>query len=92
MTPDEKLALLREWKQRYDDLDKQWGALAILTGGLTDSPLGDAVWLLWDAYTKQIAERVGDAEAQAVHLLRMLNCDNEQRPYEAFFAPSGECA
>ncbi len=35
---------------------------------------------------------LADAEAQAVHLLRMLDCDNEQRPYESFFAPSGECA
>jgi hypothetical protein len=60
MTRDEKLTLLREWKQRHDDLDKQWGRLASLTGGLTDSPLGDAMWLLWDAYTNQVAERVGD--------------------------------
>lgn len=35
---------------------------------------------------------LADAEAQAVHLLRVLDCDNEQRPYGAFFAPSGECA
>jgi exodeoxyribonuclease VIII len=35
---------------------------------------------------------LADAEAQAVHLLRMLDCDNGQRPYGAFFASNGDAA
>lgn len=61
MTTDEKLALLQEWGRLYSDLDEQWQALSALTGATTDSPLGDAVWLLWDAYTRQVGERLGGA-------------------------------
>jgi hypothetical protein len=61
MTREEKLALLREWEQLHADLDAQWDVLARLTGASTDSALGDATWLLWDAYTNQVGERLDDS-------------------------------
>lgn len=35
-------------------------ALAKPLGGTFDGPLFDAVWLTWDAYTDQLAHRIGD--------------------------------
>jgi hypothetical protein len=61
MTRDEKLNLLREWEQLHADLDAQWDTLARLTGARLDYPLGDAVWFVWDAYTRQLGERLDDA-------------------------------
>ncbi len=60
MTAAEMLPLLKTWAERHAALSAQMGALAAICGGTFDGPLFDAVWLTWDAYTEQLAHRIGD--------------------------------
>ena len=60
MTAAEMMPLLKVWAERHAALSKQMDALAGIFGGTFDGPLFDAVWLTWDAYTDQLAQRIGD--------------------------------
>lgn len=60
MTAADMLPLLTQWAERHAALSKQMDALAGIFGGTFDGPLFDAVWLTWDAYTEQLAHRIGD--------------------------------
>ncbi len=60
MTVTEMLPLLQTWAERHAALSTQMEALAKPLGGTFDGPLFDAVWLTWDAYTDQLAHRIGD--------------------------------
>lgn len=54
------LPMLQAWSERHAALSKQMEALAAIFGGTFEGPLYDAVWLTWDAYTEQLAHRIGD--------------------------------
>ncbi len=56
----EMLPMLQAWAKRHAALSKQMEALAAIFGGTFEGPLYDAVWLTWDAYTEQLAHRIGD--------------------------------
>ena len=60
MTATDMMPLLQQWAERHAALSKQMEALAAPLGGTFDGPLFDAVWLTWDAYTEQLAHRIGD--------------------------------
>lgn len=60
MTPADMLPLLAQWAARHAELSAQMDALAAPFGGDATGPLFDAVWRTWDAYTDQLAARVGD--------------------------------
>jgi len=60
MTAAQMLPLLQAWKDRHAELSTQMDALAAPLGGTFDSPLFNAVWMTWDAYTDQLAHRLGD--------------------------------
>lgn len=60
LTAAQMLPLLKEWAERHAALSTQMDALAKPLGGMPDGPLFDAVWLTWEAYTDQLAHRIGD--------------------------------
>lgn len=60
MTAAQMLPLLQVWKDRHAELSAQMDALATPLGGTFDGPLFNAVWMTWDAYTDQLAHRLGD--------------------------------
>lgn len=60
LTAAEMMPLLKAWAERHAALSKQMDALASIFGGTFEGPLFDAVWLTWDAYTDQLAHRIGD--------------------------------
>lgn len=53
------LPLLQAWAEHHAALSAQMDALAKPLGTI-DGPLFDAVWRMWDAYTDQLAHRIGD--------------------------------
>lgn len=55
MNRDELIHHLTEWQDRCLAVDIQWSAFAATTGSTIDSPLGNAVWQLLDAYTDAVA-------------------------------------
>jgi len=61
LTAAQMLPLLQAWAERHAALSKQMDALAAIFGGTFEGPLFDAVWLTWDAYTEQLAHRIGDS-------------------------------
>lgn len=60
MNVTDMLPLLQQWSERHAALSKQMDALSNIFGGTFDGPLFDAVWLTWEAYTDQLAHRIGD--------------------------------
>lgn len=60
MASAEKLELLQTWDIHSRNLDSAWDSLATLTGAELESPLGKAVYFLFDDYTKVIGQQVGD--------------------------------
>jgi hypothetical protein len=60
MTASQMLPLLQSWKDRHAELSAQMDALSVPLGGTFDGPLFNAVWMTWDAYTDQLAHRLGD--------------------------------
>ena len=65
MTKTEYLALtlpsLKTWAATYADFKKQMDALDALTCG-NGGPLYNAVWGMWDEYTRTLADLVGDTQ------------------------------
>jgi hypothetical protein len=51
--------VLKAWQNAMRECDERMDQLAELTGQIVESPLGDAVYGLMGAYTKQVAEQVG---------------------------------
>jgi hypothetical protein len=70
MTNKEKLELLLMWEVHVDDLSHQWERLESITGILSDSAFGNAVWRMQDDYTKTVA--------------RLLECDPEELSWYCF--------
>lgn len=60
MTAAAMLPLLQAWKRQHDALAKQMAALEAVVGGGLDAPLFAAVWTTFEAYTDQLAHRIGD--------------------------------
>ena len=60
MTTAEKLSRLQEWRHHLLMLESAWDKLESAVGADHDSPLGNAVWLAFDAYTQAIGREIGD--------------------------------
>ena len=61
MTVDEIVKRLEPWRDRYDELSEQLSILEKLTGAdPAGSPLFEAIWSVWEAYTDAMSELVGD--------------------------------
>lgn len=60
MTTAEKLKLLQLWECHSRSLDSAWDSLSSLTGADLESPLGKAVYFVFDDYTKAVAQLLGD--------------------------------
>ena len=43
---------IREWAARMTELEKQVAALQTLVGPIVETPLGDAIWRMAEAYTE----------------------------------------
>lgn len=55
------LAILRPWHERTVELQRQWDALEALVGAASaDHPFATSIWKMHEAYTRAIAEKVGD--------------------------------
>ena len=81
MSKEEKLQILAEWQKRYEALDAQLNLLTKSIGCIAGSPLHEAVFTMFEEYTKLIAQLVGDG-------LESLNwycyeCDMGKSPREA---------
>lgn len=58
MTKDQILAILAPWNDTLLECAVRMDQLARLTGHIAESPLGEAVYRVMDAYTKTIADLV----------------------------------
>ena len=56
----QKLALLAQWQKTHEQLEKAFNDLNKVVGCATDSPLGDAVFTGFDAYTDALSQLLGD--------------------------------
>lgn len=54
------LPLLVQWRHQHDAIEAVLGALAGAVGRVPETPLFDALWGTFDAYTSVLAERLGD--------------------------------
>ncbi len=77
MTIEEKLELLLMWEVHTEKLSHQWDRFASITGSLSDSPLGDAIWRVHDHYTSAVA--------------RLLDCNPEDLSWYCFDNQFGKC-
>lgn len=57
-----KLEILKKWYNDYQLLSTAWDNLEHTIGAEHDSPLGKATWGLFDNYTDNVAELVGDKD------------------------------
>lgn len=57
----ETLIYLREWALRHDGIKQTMSGLERTLGDMAGSPLFEALWGIFEAYTNQIADRIGDA-------------------------------
>ncbi len=48
---------------RYKELDTLFDKMSDLLGTTIDSPLGEAVWRLFDDYTTEIEAKIGDSNS-----------------------------
>ena len=77
MTSEEKMQLLLLWDVHSENLNHQWGRFTLITGALSDSQLGTAVWQTQDHYTSAIA--------------RLLDCDRSHLSWYCFENQFGKC-
>ena len=47
------------WNAAMQECDKQLNALSEIVGSLCEKPLGDAIYGVMDAYTRQVADSIG---------------------------------
>lgn len=59
MNKDKILSALRCWHEVMRECDARMDDLAALTGPVSESPLGDAVYRLMGAYTETLADAIG---------------------------------
>lgn len=85
MTRGERIAdasrRLEAWAGVVGEFDRQMDALYAMTRAQPDSPLLEAIYRLEDAYTKQVAEQVGDADGWLLWF--RWECDMGNKPLEA---------
>lgn len=61
MTAKEILPHLQRWEQIQREAEAVWNKLEAVTGYTdSESPLGRAVWGTFDAYTRTLADLIGD--------------------------------
>lgn len=60
--PDKKttLALMNEWAEHHDKIDKMMHGIKASIGLDPNGPLCDSVWRLFDGYTTALAAQIGD--------------------------------
>lgn len=81
------LPRLEMWVERVSELDRQLDAFYALAGAQPDSPLVESVNVVEDAYTKLLADAVGDTEGWL--LWWRWECDMGRKPMKASFRPDG---
>lgn len=81
------LPRLEMWVERVSELDRQIDAFYALTGATPDSPLVESIYTVEDAYTKSLADAVGDTEGWL--LWWRWECDMGRKPMKASFRPGG---
>jgi hypothetical protein len=59
MTHDEKLAMLKRWHEHYVQLTDAWDVLHAMLGARVESPIGESVWQMFDAYTDVVEQAIG---------------------------------
>lgn len=59
MTSGDLPVALRKWHEAMRECDARMDELAALTGPVSESPLGDAVYRLMGAYTEALADAIG---------------------------------
>ena len=60
MTKKERLALLKEWNEMHDNLDKSWHQfIACIGTQMVESPLWTATWRIFEKYTEQLGIQLG---------------------------------
>ena len=60
MTAADMLPLLQAWHDAGRELHARVDQLSGIAGHVSDSPLGNAIWTVWNAYSEQLAHRIGD--------------------------------
>lgn len=84
----ETLSLLQAWAAQQAALKEQTDLLERLTGAGPDSPLLTPVFEIWDAYTRLVAEKVGDTQNWLEYF--EFDCEMGARPKEVSWpAPDG---
>lgn len=79
------LPRLEMWVERVNELDRQLDAFYALTGATPDSPLVESIYTVEDAYTKSLADAVGDTEGWL--LWWRWECDMGRKPLKAGAGP-----
>ena len=59
MIEDKILSILATWQIAMRDCDERMDQLSEISGPVVGSPLGDAVYGLMGAYTKQVSDQIG---------------------------------
>lgn len=59
MTETKILSILTAWQSAMQLCEERMDQLAAVAGPVVESPLGDAVYGLMGAYTKQVADQIG---------------------------------
>lgn len=72
---------LEAWAAILAEFDRQMDALYALTTAQPDSPLLDAIYRTEEAYTRAVAEQVGDTEGWLAWF--RYECDMGRKPLEA---------
>ena len=66
LTRSDVLVLLSEWQTRHAALDDVFETLKASVGREPESPLWNAAWGVFEAYTEQLSHRLGDNEKDSV--------------------------
>lgn len=87
MSRKEIIKHLRQWEKLYFDLDRQRQALVDCLGiDLLESPLMNAIDALWNAYSDEVSEKVGDIKEQGRYVWLdwyETECDMGREPQQA---------
>lgn len=84
MNREEAKQLLDKLFSKKIELDKQWDAFEDISGAASESPLGDAIWKLFDFAAIATAAAVGDD----IGYVEWFIWDNDlgKKGYESIFA------
>jgi hypothetical protein len=92
MTQKEATELIQPWIDHGKALEAQFKALEAIVGNMLDSPLWDAVWSGYDAYTNALSLIMGDdgiGNGETWLAWFQVECDFGLKPREMIF-PNGE--